>query len=235
MRGGIALIAGVLLAAAVCGQVAAVTRPQAAQRETTYGQVYLMRGLMGQVLSTGLDQLAARLAKRGIHAPVYSHNSYGTLADQAIARWRAGNRGPIVIIGHSLGANAAIDMAKELQTSHIPVSLVVSYGPNGDLQVPANVSSVVNYYQSKSFSSSRVVPGPGFHGTLSNIDLEKNAEINHVNMVQVDRLQVQVISRVTSLVGAHGPAHAFNATAPAASSGVSSSANPAPSAASRAN
>jgi pimeloyl-ACP methyl ester carboxylesterase len=222
---GIALIVGVCLAVTVPGgaEVARASHAQDAPRKSSYGQVYIMRGLMGPVLSAGLDTLAARLRQHGIEAPVSSHGSYGSLADEAQARWRAGNHGPIVIIGHSLGAYAALEMATLLQASHIPVGLVVTFGLNGDAKAPANVSSVVNYYQSQGFSSGRVLGGPGFHGAISNVDLQKSTEINHVNMVQAARLQAQTIARVVSLVGGHASASAATvpaATAPSATSGA---------------
>jgi hypothetical protein len=166
-----------------------------------YGQVYLMCGFLGPVLTRGLDELSAKLDRRGVHAPVYPHGNYDALADEAIAKYRAGNHGPIIIIGHSLGAVAAIDMAKKLQQNRIPVSLIVTFGPNVDLAAPANVTSAVNYYQSKSYSNGRMLRGPGFHGSIANVDLEKSANVNHLNMVYLATLQAQTISRVLSLVG----------------------------------
>jgi pimeloyl-ACP methyl ester carboxylesterase len=193
---------------------ATVARQQATPRASRYGQVYLMRGLLGTVLTNGVDELAVKLRQRGVDAPVYSYGDYDTLADQAIAKYRAGNHGPIIIIGHSLGAISAIDMAKKLQQNRIPVSLIVTFGPIGDLSVPANVTSVVNYYQSKSYSNGRILRGPGFHGSLANIDLEKSKEINHLNMVNAASLHAQTVSRVLSLIGGHKPV----AATPAATS-----------------
>jgi hypothetical protein len=222
MRCGVAVVGGILLIMLGAGGVeAARAARMPAARTATHGQVYVMRGFMGPVLSAGLEKLSARLEQRGIHAPTYPPGSDDSLADEALARYRAGNRGPIVIIGHSLGANSAIDMARKLQANHVPVSLIVTYGPNGDLRAPANVSSVVNYYQSQSYSAGRVLPGPGFRGSINNVDLQQSPEINHVNMVQVDRLQAQVIARVISLIGG---GHGSRVSAGPASSALSSTA-----------
>jgi pimeloyl-ACP methyl ester carboxylesterase len=239
MRGGVAvaLIGGLLLATVADEGAQAARASQTAPHPSAYGQVYITRGLMGPVLSSGLDTLAARLQQHGITAPVSGHGSYGSLADQALARWRAGNHGPIVIIGHSLGAEAALEMAKLLQASHVPVSLIVTFGLGSSEKIPGNVSSAVNYYQSQGFSSGRLVPGPGFHGAISNVDLQKSPEINHVNMVQVGRLQAQVIARVTALVSRPSSPPASDVTtapAPPAASAAASSA-PAPSASSGSN
>jgi thioesterase superfamily protein len=218
VRRCIAIAVGTFMATLVAHGADAASRQQAAQRGSGYGQVYLMRGFLGPVLTTGLDSLAAKLEQRGVHAPVYPHGSYDTLADEAIAKYRAGNRGPIIIIGHSLGAISAIDMAKKLQQNRIPVSLIVTYGPIGDLAAPANVASVVNYYQSKSYSSGRVLRGAGFHGSIANIDLEKATELNHLSLANAANLHAQTISRVLSLVGTR------HASAP--TSHVESSASP---------
>jgi len=223
----VAFAGGVLIATLIADGAEAAARQQAAPRGSGHGQVYLMRGFLGPVLTTGLDALAAKLQKRGVPAPVHSHGSYDALADEAIAKYRAGNRGPIIIIGHSLGAISAIDMAKKLQQNRIPVSLIVTFGPIGDLAAPANVASVVNYYQSKSYSNGRVLRGPGFHGSIANVDLEKSAGMNHLNMTHSANLHAQTISRVLSLVGArHAPA-APTASSPAATSDAAATATPA--------
>jgi len=209
--GWVPLIAGICLGTMTLGTMATgaaapARHAKTSPRVSSYGQVYIMRGLLGPVLSAGLDTLAARLRARGIDAPVAGYESYASLAAEAVARWRAGNHGPIVIIGHSLGAISAMDMARMLQAGHVPVSLVVTFGPIGDLQAPGNVARVVNYFQSKGYSKGRVLRGPGFHGSISNVDLQASPDINHVNMVGVARLQAQVIARVAGLVGAHAPA-----------------------------
>src|ERR1700761_4771483 len=71
--------------------------------------VYLLRGLMN-VFSLGMDTLAEELNARGVYATVDNHTSWQGLADQAAARYKAGTEGPIIIIGHSLGADAVMEM-----------------------------------------------------------------------------------------------------------------------------
>jgi hypothetical protein len=204
----IALIGGICLGAVAHGAPAPATPAKNSPRVSSNGQVYIMRGLLGPVLSAGLETLAARLRARGIEAPVSGYESYGSLAAEALARYRAGNHGPIVIVGHSLGAISAMDMARALQAAHVPVSLIVTFGPIGDLQAPGNVAHVVNYYQSQGYSKGRVLGGPGFHGSISNVDLQSSPDINHVNMVATAHLQAQVIARIAALVGARAPSAA---------------------------
>ena len=77
--------------------------------------VYLMRGLFG-VFSLGMDDLAGKLNNTGFRAGVYGYDVWQTIADQIVERRSNGHTGPVVIIGHSLGANATFDVADNLNT-----------------------------------------------------------------------------------------------------------------------
>jgi len=100
-------------------------------------------------------------------------------------------------MGHSSGADAAISMAEKMKTLGAPVALVVTFGPAIDLVAPSNVSQVINYY----FGSAPVTKGPGFRGTISNVDLSGAADINHLNVEKIDRLHASVIAKVQALLG----------------------------------
>ena len=54
--------------------------------------VYLLRGLMN-IFSLGMDDSAARKSsKRGVYATVHNHAEWQSLANSAIARYKAGTR-----------------------------------------------------------------------------------------------------------------------------------------------
>ena len=72
--------------------------------------VYLLRGLMN-VFSLGMDTLAEKIQRRGIYATVHNHTEWEALADQAAAAYRAGKEGPIIVVGHSLGADSVMLMS----------------------------------------------------------------------------------------------------------------------------
>ena len=171
-------------------------------RASHHGQVFILSGLMGELLSPGLEALADKIRRRGVPVAVSSHTTYGARAAEAAAEWSAGNRGAIVIIGHSLGAVSAMQMARELKEKSIPVRLIVSMAPTTDLDVPGNVSSVVNYYQSNGVSKGKANRGAEFRGSIANVDLERSADVNHFNMVQRDRVHSETMNRVFSLVSA---------------------------------
>jgi hypothetical protein len=101
------VIAGVL---SVLMMAEVGTRPSMAQPRA---HVYLLRGLMN-IFSLGMDTLAEKIQRHGIYATVHNHTEWETLADQAAAAYRAGKEGPIIIVGHSLGADAVMQMSAYL-------------------------------------------------------------------------------------------------------------------------
>jgi thioesterase domain-containing protein len=57
-----------------------------------------------------------------------------------IIKWHAsGESGPLVLVGHSQGANNVIDMARLLQRENIPVDLLVTLAPAMQDPIPGNV------------------------------------------------------------------------------------------------
>jgi hypothetical protein len=81
--------------------------------------VYLLRGLMN-IFSLGMDTLAEKIQRHGIYATVHNHTEWETLAEQAAAAYRAGKEGPIIIVGHSLGADAVMQMSAYLGRKGVP-------------------------------------------------------------------------------------------------------------------
>ena len=97
-------------------------------------RVILLRGWFG-VFSTGLDSLADELKAKGIKAEVAGHLYWSTAVADIVRERAAGKIGPIVLIGHSQGANNVIDAARSLQAHNIPVDLLVTLAPL--LQIPS--------------------------------------------------------------------------------------------------
>jgi thioesterase domain-containing protein len=165
-------------------------------------RVYLMRGLFDA--STGLDALAAKLKRHGISAQVAGYAAQSEFATAAIQGHARGTACPIIIIGHSLGADAAVDMAEALNSAHVPVALLVAFSSAQPKSVPANVQRVVNYFQSNSAFNTPYSRGPGFHGALRNVNLASSENIDHFNIEKVVSLHEQVIHLVQSTRGACG-------------------------------
>jgi hypothetical protein len=159
--------------------------------------VYLMRGLLG-IFSLGMDDLAGKLNKQGFRASVYGYEVWQTIADQIVERRRSGHTGPVVIIGHSLGANATFDAADNLNGRDVPILLAVIFDATEVRRVPANVSTFINFYARDGFGH-RAVAGPGFLGELDNFDLSADGTITHTNIDALDRFHQLVIDKLLHL------------------------------------
>jgi pimeloyl-ACP methyl ester carboxylesterase len=202
-----------LMIAAVAGLPVERAAAKAAHktRDSRPYQIYLLKGF-ADVFSTGLDFLQTKLRSRGIVGEVHSHSEWEELAQSAIAKWHNGNHGPIIIIGHSFGADAGIQMAQKLGDAGVPVSLLVAFSPTESGPANANVAHAVTYYQSNSAFHGRITRGAGFHGMLETIDLANAPGITHWNIEKADNLHAATIAKVISLVpsyartAAHSPA-----------------------------
>jgi len=161
--------------------------------------VYLLRGLMN-IFSLGMDTLSDELNRRGVYATVHNHTEWQGLADQAAAKYKAGTEGPIIIIGHSLGADAAMEMANYLGKKGVPVALVVPFDGTQSLSAGPNVARVMNLTQ-RDYAYMR--RGPGFHGSLNNVDVSGDPNIDHLNIDKSPRLHARVIGEVLAIAGGH--------------------------------
>lgn len=165
-----------------------ISAHQAASRP----HVYLMRGLLN-IFSLGMDQLATQIQSHGIDASVYNH----TFADGIVARivqmYRAGDHGPYMLVGHSLGADAVMGMAQELNAQSVPVALVIPVDGTGSALAPRNVACVINLTQRR-YAYMR--PGAGFHGVLDNVDFSGDAGIDHLTIDKSPRVQAEAMRYV---------------------------------------
>jgi len=159
------------------------------------GEVYMLRGF-GDVFSRGLDEMTATLASRGIDAQVASHTAWrGVLRSILQDRERFGPRA-IVLVGHSLGANAVIDIAEELQRRHIPVQYVVTLAATWPDPVPSNVERVDNFYFATQGWGEPLVPGPGFAGSLRNLDFSDDSDVGHFNIDKQPKIQRELLANI---------------------------------------
>jgi hypothetical protein len=166
------------------------------------GRVYILRGL-GHIWSGGMTELADELNRRGTTASAHRHSEWPEIADEATRLHKSDpERWPIVLIGHSNGADMAINIAQRLKARGVPVALVVGYDPtrfSGD--VPSNVARFINLYQATNLlGGGQIHPGPGFRGQLINVDLRNHFEIGHMNIDKSQRLQQEVIAKILQVV-----------------------------------
>ncbi len=158
------------------------------------GDVYLLRGGLGGIFSKGLDQIGRKLNQLGVRAQVLPHGNWQDITRKIIENRRKHGRRPVILIGHSLGANNSLKIANLLKRSRIRVDYMVTFAATNTIGVPSNVSTVTNYYFKTNGWGVPLRPGPGFKGRLRNIDFSKSKHIGHFNIDEQPKLQRQVIT-----------------------------------------
>jgi hypothetical protein len=165
---------------------------------TRTGEVILLRGL-ANIYSKGMDVIGDRLKKKGVDARVYNHAAWEDLAIDMVARSKRKKVSyPIIIMGHSLGGNASVQMATYLGKRGIPVSFVVAFDPTETNFAGPKVKKVVNYYLPN--GKNKVRRGAGFNGTIANINVSNIPGIKHTTVEKTRKLQNQSINTVMKLV-----------------------------------
>ena len=157
-------------------------------------KVYLLRGWFG-VFSTGLDSLAEELKAKGIKAETAGHLNWKAIVAKIAADRAAGDLGPVVLVGHSQGANNVIEMAQLLDAQKIPVALLITLAPIMQDPVPKNVARAINYYQSPGWGA-QLTTDVGFRGKLSNVDLAADPTILHISIDKSARVQADIVNAI---------------------------------------
>src|SRR4029079_394827 len=148
--------------------------------------VYILRGFMG--MSPGLDGIADKIKHRGIPTSIANHPSWSGFAEDAIGQYKAGTLRSVIIVGHSLGGGAAIDMATELAAKRGPVQRTVTLDPTAVPQVPSNVRRIINFYVKEGISSALDAP-KGLGGRIQN-SVEKAPEVGHLSLIAAHERQI---------------------------------------------
>lgn len=179
----IALIALMLLGAGCHaiqpGNVQAVAPVSSAPRA---GNAYLLRGFIG-IFSTGIDNLGKEIKNSGVNAVVFQDDQWSSLAGTIRKKYSgAPNSEPLVLIGHSYGADDVVRIARELKRDNISVDLLVTLDPVTPPTIPSNVKRCINIYQSNGMWDTL----PWLRGVP--VESSKNAQTELANYnIRVDR------------------------------------------------
>ena len=167
-----------------------------AARQSNYqGDIFLLRGF-ANIFSRGLDEIGDRLKAKGINAQVYHHSGWRYAARTIIANQKKYGPVPVVLIGHSLGANAIIFIAERLKRYGIKVQYLVTFEPTRTLEIPSNVGVAVNYYLSNSSMGLPLKKARGSRGSFENKNMISIEGIGHFNIEKQPVLQQRVIEQV---------------------------------------
>lgn len=147
------------------------------------GEVHTMRGGLG-IFSIGMIQLRDYVAKQ-YQTPAFSTMWYNAGNESRYLTehyYQQINHCPIILIGHSLGANEQIKVARNLNAQGIPVALLVTVDAVSQTIVPPNVHKVLNIYK------------PGYVPMFSGLKLRavnpNQTQIENINVNQLSGLQV---------------------------------------------
>lgn len=190
------------------GDVAAIGPTSTAPR---VGRVYLIRGLIG-LFSVGIDRLGEKIAAEGIHAQVFQEAQDPRMAAAIIATYEhAAEREPLILIGHSVGAEDVITIARKLQPHGITVDLMICLDATNPAKVPANVRQCVNYYQPSIMDFLPILRGlplkaePDFAGDLQNLNVRHERrdllewDTNHFNIDKDTKIHADILARLREL------------------------------------
>jgi pimeloyl-ACP methyl ester carboxylesterase len=197
------------------------------------GRVYLVRGLVG-VFSTGMDELSVKIRQQGIAAEVFQGAQRSDLAKTIASRYAEHpDHEPLVLIGHSYGADDVLRIARELEAQKITVDVLVTCDPVTPPPVPGNIKRLYNYYKSNGKWDTlpwlRGIPLHIDNGSpvqLSNFDLADNRRdlleknTNHFNIEKNPRLHEDIIRRLVEICPPRSVWTARNGKMDAAVSGL---------------
>ena len=180
--------------ASAAGQVPSQVPNQAAPK------VYLFRGALGPLFSTGMDRLAEKIERAGFRARVFEFTLCDLIELQVAKAYRE-EPGPIVLIGHSMGGLCGVRMAIALQEEHIPVSLIVTIDPaHATKSVPLNVERFINLFLSDNIlGGGDVKPEPGYRGHYASFDMKDHDEVTHINIDKMNDVHAQLVDMISRL------------------------------------
>ncbi|XUM22500.1 alpha/beta fold hydrolase [Bradyrhizobium oligotrophicum S58] len=163
-------------------------------------RVYLFRGALGPLFSTGMDRLAEKIEQAGYRASVYEFTLCDLIALQVAKNYRQ-EPGPIVLIGHSMGGLCSVRIAITLQEQNIPVALVVTVDPaHATKSVPPNVQRFINLFLSDNIlGGGDVKPEPGFRGHYASFDMKDHDEVTHINIDKMEDVHAQLVTMISQL------------------------------------
>lgn len=197
----------------------APTAPQsAAVVKQRVGEIYIFRGFTG-IWSRGLDAMAVRFRQDGIETSIWADSDWQNAGKQIISGHREKQpHEPLVLLGHSFGADSAIRLADMLRTHGISVDLLVTIECVTPPPVPGNVRSALNIYRPRPLDFLpwwRGVPveqTSGSHGTLQQINISRDRpdidrpDLGHSDMDKDPKIQELVAQRVLAICHSSVPA-----------------------------
>lgn len=173
---------------------------------STYGEVHTMRGGLG-IFSIGMNQLRQAVVDQ-YKVPASSTMWYnaGNVSRSIVNyHYKHKSQRPVILIGHSLGANEQIKVARNLEKAGIAVDLLVTVDAVSQTIVPANVKYALNIYKPgyvPMFSGLKLrAVNPGTT-TIENINVDtlKGVKVNHFIIDKDKIVQAIILDKVEKVL-----------------------------------
>lgn len=180
--------------------------PSSSKKPHYKGEIYTMRGGLG-VFSTGMNQLRVASHQRfGVPASSIMWYHAGQVAKDVIAREQTRQKHePVILIGHSLGANEQIKVARRLERKGVSVDLLVTVDAVSQSVVPANVKHVLNVYKPgyvPMFSGLKVKAVNPASTIVENVNVNDlpGVEVNHFTLDKHQVVQERILAAIEKVL-----------------------------------
>ena len=163
------------------GTVASRSKAGAAARAPFQGDVYILLGGAG-VFSTGLTTLAGKLERSGVASVVTSHEAWRLAARTILQHQAQYGRKPVVLIGHSLGGDSTLLIAKMLKQKGVKVDYIAIFSATGTASIPSNVRNITNFYFKSGGWGADMTRGkrlPGHSGQQGHVRSTRHDPLQH--------------------------------------------------------
>ena len=174
------------------------------------GHVYCILGWLG-IWSRGMDVIAQRIdAELGVQATSLANQEWQKLASFVRTEHEAGRwSGPLILVGHSIGADDQVRVAKRLNQENVPVDLLILIDPTVPPVIPPNVRHCVNIFKSHpgldtipAFRGIKVRAADPARTLVENTNLRRTKVefdtrvINHFNIAKIKGVQDMVLAEI---------------------------------------
>lgn len=172
-----------------------------------HGEVHTMLGGLG-LFSTGMRTLSNSVEEEcHLAAPSDMWYNAGHVSRNIVTYYRTHEQHrPIILVGHSLGANEQIKVARNLNKLGIPVDLLITVDAVSTTFVPPNVRHAMNFYKPSfvpMFSGLRLKAVDPGRTQIDNINVTKinGISVNHFTIDKdpiVQAMMMEEIKKVSS-------------------------------------
>jgi hypothetical protein len=197
----------------ITGRSAAQFAPMYSAQESRFvreGHVYCILGWLG-IWSRGMDVIAQRVdSELGVQATSLANPEWEKLASFVTTEYEAGRwSGPLILVGHSIGSDDQIRVAKRLNRANVPIDLLILIDPTVPPVIPPNVRHCVNIFKSHpgldtvpAFRGIKVRAADPARTLVENINLRTTKVefdtrvINHFNIAKIKGVQDMVLAEI---------------------------------------